>query len=399
MERPSKGQENKSLEVQYADLIGAYKVKVSDIKKIQRRVPQGVAALDTERALRVIDEERHQTHLKLIELGQKLGKAKDDVLVDIIRKDASLESYGLPEFSILSENDIIDTGYWHNPYHFNVNPSTRRPSKEDPPDYYKEEGESVIKSDEVMFVFAIVPIENYGEDELVPPDYEERSKRATALAEEVGGRVFEERDSGYHEAYAKILGVIVPKIDLEKVATTIRDNPGSFRLKSEFYPESVRFSSELLAMAQAALKEITGEEPHLGNLPEAIKGTENLEGKRIIMIDDDTDTLASFVAPLLVATQGKATFVPYGGQTEKELVAEISASGADIVLLDYHLSSLMDGTSVAEALLDSGFPCKVVGFSSDKTADQAFKKVGTMGAINKDPSMPEMSIRKLAEVL
>lgn len=137
MEKPE-NQKEKILEEQYSSLINAYRSKTDEIKRLERRVPQGVIDKETGTVILIIDRERHETHLKLTDLGKQLGKDKDDISVDIIRKDATLDEYGLPEFSILTENDIIDTGDWHNPYYFNVDTDTQRPSTEAPAtNYYK----------------------------------------------------------------------------------------------------------------------------------------------------------------------------------------------------------------------------------------------------------------------
>lgn len=248
-----------------------------------------------------------------------------------------------------------------------------------------------------MFVFAIVPIENYGEEELDPRDYDERVKKADTLAKEVNGKVFEKRDSGYHEAYAKILGVIVPKKDLEKVAGIIRNNPDKYRLG--MYANETKNDLELLHKTNSIIEEITGEKVTLEKLPKPIEGTEALKNKIIAMVDDDEGVFKSFIPHLLVATDGKAIFIPYWGQREKVIIEEIFKSGANVALLDFRLSMGVEGTNIAKALKDRGFSGTIIGFSSDKTADQAFKKAGALGAINKSTNSPEVSLRKLAQIL
>lgn len=399
MERYLESRKEKSPEEQYSDLISVYQSKVSELKRLQRRVPRGVIDEEVGTSIRVVDQERHETHLKLIELGKQLGKSKDEVLVDIIRKDGTLEEYGLPEFSILAENDIIYTDDWHDPYYFNVDTDALRPSTEAIGSYCKRQGESLLKPNEVMLVFAIVPIKNDGEDELYPEDYDERVRRANALAEEIGGKIFEERDSDYHEADAKILGVIVPGKDLEKVAAVIRNNPSKYRIGNEFYSDKVKGGLELLHRANQTIEGITGKKSDLEKLPKPVKGTEILKDKTIVLVDDDGDVFESFIPHLLVATEGKAVFIPHGGQSEEEIVREISESGANVILLDFHLSMGVKGTDIAKALNDKGFPGTIIGFSSDKTADQVFKKAGALGVINKSTNSPEMSIKKLAQIL
>src|SRR3989344_4338303 len=242
--RESFGEEQKFFENQesiaedYFSLLGSYDRMSKRIAAVQRRYPvPGDPEITAE--ISELDKERHKTHLQLLEMGAKLGKEKSDVLVDVIRKQRTLEEYGLPEFSILTENDIIKTDDWHNPYHFNVDSGARLPSSGDEIGWLRERlrergDKREFSKDKFMLVFAIIPIENYGDDELEPDDYVVRVKRAKALAEQMGGEIFEKRDTSYHEAEAKILGIVFPKKDLEEIAGIIRNNPEKFRLGKEF---------------------------------------------------------------------------------------------------------------------------------------------------------------------
>ena len=242
---------------EYREIMERYKAKVKEIRKIEKRSPGGLQNKEIASAIRLIDEERHNIHLELIDFGERLGKDKETVLIDIIRQDCTLEDFGLPEFSISTDEDIITTKDWHNPYYFNVDAKKRRPSKTSSTkgttadyrwDRFRQEeamnnpiikeSEEAIKYDEVMIVFAIVPVDNDGYDNKRPDDFSERQKRAQALAEAVGGKTFQAYDSAYHEGTAEILGVTIPKEDLEKVATIIRENPNKFRIGEQYYSDS-----------------------------------------------------------------------------------------------------------------------------------------------------------------
>jgi hypothetical protein len=400
MEKIRGNQEStKNIEDEYHNLINGYKGKVTKMKKLERKIPQGVVNEEIAAAIRIIDDERHEIHLKLLESGIQIGKNKNDVLVDIIRLDGTMEEYELPEFSILTENDIIDTGYWHNPYYFNVNPDLRRPNITPFSRRVQDEGKSLLKSDEIMIVYSIVPIENYGEDELEPEDYEERIKRAHALAEAVGGRIFEERDTGYHEAEAKILGVIIPKNDLEKVAVMIKKNPDEYRIGQEYYSGEAKNKLEPLDKIRSIIEEITGLKSDLERLPQPIEGTEILQDKKIAMVDDDGEVFEAFIPELIVATNGKAIFIPHGRQSEAELVDEIFETKADIILLDLNLSMGVNGAEIAEMLKKKGFPGEIIGFSSAGSAYMSFYRSGALGAVDKDIDSPVKSIIKLADLL
>ena len=100
---------------------------------------------------------------------------------------------------------------------------------------WRPPNERVLSENDILLVFSVVPIEDYGNEEIKPEDYDERVKRAEALANEIGGEYFEEYCGGYHDTSAKIIGVVIPKVRLEEVAGVIRDNPREFRLRNEFY--------------------------------------------------------------------------------------------------------------------------------------------------------------------
>ena len=245
-------------ELQYRGLLDEYREKFDEIKKVQRRLLAGETQLGA--TLSILDADRHKLHLRLIEAAKKIGKDKEEVLVDIIRRERTLEEYGLPEFSILTSDDIVDTGDWHNRFVFNVDLKTRLPNAESLSEEKINErvpfrasgqeeklpnlGEEQEKPDytdepptdtEVMLVFDIVPIEyddkNWREDSVI------RLRRAEALVKDMGGRIFDSEDSSYHEAYAHIVGVILPKKDLEKITAVIRNNPEKYRIGNEFYSE------------------------------------------------------------------------------------------------------------------------------------------------------------------
>jgi len=239
---------------EYSAFLKRYQSSVKKIKTLQKRYP---VPGDTEimAKLQQLEKDRHEIHLQLLEKAKLLSKNDNDVLIDIIRQNRTLESYGLPEFSILTSEDIAFTGYWHELYMFNVDARSRLPSsaiterrKRDIKRSLKfyerrqtDDEERVadrprgIESDEVMLVFSIVPVSMYGRFEDEPDDYSVRVNRAENLAKELNTDVFEERDSDYHVAEAKVLGVCIRKTELERVVSLIRDNPERFRLGDQFY--------------------------------------------------------------------------------------------------------------------------------------------------------------------
>ncbi len=133
--------------------------------------------------------------------------------------------------------------------------------------------------------------------------------------------------------------------------------------------------------------------------PEVIKGAEVLKDKKIAMVDDEQGVLESFVPDLMTATDGKAAFIKYEGQSIDELTKQIQDAEADLVLLDYHLSEVLKGSDVARALTDNGFSGDMVGFSSDPGAASDFKKEGALGSVDKKAWSPEVSVEQVAQLL
>jgi len=276
---PEKNESGETIDVEkesvlrneYKDLMNVYQRLTRDIKKLERKYPPERRDEASKFEILDIDKERHQTHLQLISIAEQLGKTKDEVIIDIIRWQKSLEEFGLPEFSILNSLDIIDTGPHYRGVQFNVTIYADRPTlynerqtvldepfweeaeipenKLDRADYFKskqfekENFKPVIDDDEVLIVFSvytITPKEKTSRAlgyliENKPIDHEERIHRAEVLADRVGGKFFDKIQGSFHETDARVIGVVIPKKDVEKVAEIIRNNPTQFRLGDKFY--------------------------------------------------------------------------------------------------------------------------------------------------------------------
>lgn len=228
----------------YTAAMEVYQRITKKVRALERRYPQGVRDSEINAEIAVMDKERHQDHLELIKIAKSLSKSKEDVLIDIIRWENSLEEYGLPEFSILKSSDIVDTHGFHSAIAFNIDlrhgkPGAAKPLDE-PFENYVFGGKPyrgatrVIPEDKILLVFSINPIAHEFA-ETYPRDYQERVTRAEALAKEIGGEYFDHYDGAYHTTNTRIIGVVFPKKDLEKVLGIIRKNPGKFRIGKEFY--------------------------------------------------------------------------------------------------------------------------------------------------------------------
>ncbi len=223
---------------EYASKMDVYHDLTNRMRQLEKRYPAERREEATNFEIQDIDKNRHDLHLEMLNIAKNLGKDKNDVLIDIVRWDNSLEEYGLPEFSILKSADVIDTGGFHSATQFNID-STGKPEKPTPLDrnFTDYPGGPAFSDDKVLIVFAVTAVVNYGDVEVRPNHYEERVERAHALAEYniQGGEYFHGQMGGSHETSAYIEGVLIPKNKLEEVCSVIRNNPEKFRLGEEFY--------------------------------------------------------------------------------------------------------------------------------------------------------------------
>lgn len=205
--------------------------------KLRRAQKRGRIATDEETKAEVdaIDRERHEKHQELLRNAEVLGMTAEDVLIDIVRARGNLEDYGLPEFSILTADDFdatSDTVKAHvDPEKGGTGDIFSRP-------YGLRSGVgSLLPKDEVVIVFAIVPL-NEGVDRSTEQgrEYEVREKKAERLAQKIKAEPFYFVDSEYfHTQSVAIAGVKIAGSDLEKVAKVIRENPQEFRVGKQFY--------------------------------------------------------------------------------------------------------------------------------------------------------------------
>lgn len=236
-----------------------------------------------------------------------------------------------------------------------------------------------------MIVFGIVPIHGFDyEEEREPVDYRERVRRATALAEETGGRFFEEIDASNHTASAKILGVIIPIRDMDKVATLIRNNPDKYRLGKDFYSGDLKGTLESLDRINEIIQRVTGKEGKVENLPKQESDLEVLRDKKIVTVSSDGEALKSMIPRMLVATNWKADFLLHRNQSTEDLATQILATEPEVIFLEYFKPSIgVTGPRVAKLLIEKGFKGKIIGFSASPVADKEFKNAGALGSIMK----------------
>ena len=133
--------------------------------------------------------------------------------------------------------------------------------------------------------------------------------------------------------------------------------------------------------------------------PEFLENYMPLKDKIVVVVDDVKAVLENFAPHLIVATNGNALFIEYKGQELDELIQQIMDYNPSIVVMDYHLSENLKGTSVIKALRVQNFQGGAVGFSSDSHTAGAFSAAGAKGSIDKGGHFPEQSVEELANLI
>src|SRR3989344_3035228 len=131
---PESRNEREQILGEYGQQMETYQRITKRVRSLERRYPPDSRDKAISFDILETDKDRHQNHLRLIETAKKLGKSKEDVLVDIIRWENSLQEYDLPEFSILKSSDIVDMQGFHSGIQFNIYEDERRPAPPTPLD-------------------------------------------------------------------------------------------------------------------------------------------------------------------------------------------------------------------------------------------------------------------------
>lgn len=127
-----------------------------------------------------------------------------------------------------------------------------------------------------------------------------------------------------------------------------------------------------------------------------ISGTEVLNGKRIVMLDDSRAVLLAFAPALLIASGGNAFFVHHQEQSLALLATQILEHSPDIILFDYFIAQSMRGTAVVPLVAARSAGTIRIGFSSDEGLEHTFMDSGAHGAVRKNTDDVDESILGLA---
>jgi hypothetical protein len=233
--------ETRELARRYAEQIKAYLANRKELLDFQKEFMSKFTDPEVRTKNDSIDMRLHDKHIALDQLGAQIGKEKVDVLTDIMRGEGKLGWDGLPEFAVLTTDDII-------PFSddFVLGDASFRPRRGElqPREMLHVGGGDTLrmKGDEVMLVYNVVPywgnVNNNEKYSLLAPDDSIRMERGRALAETLGGRFdrFKNAD-GFHLHTISVQGVILPKDQLNYALGVIKSNATAYRLGELFYSE------------------------------------------------------------------------------------------------------------------------------------------------------------------
>lgn len=198
-------------EGEYKRLLSDYKSVWGEIKKLERRY-KTVSNPEIISSLNVLENERHDIHQDILEVGRKIGRGKSDVTADILNNEGNLAELGLPEFSIFKE--AMDRGN----------------------DFYSPERASANTTYLIYDILDSTIGDPYSPRSIIPRLYAGiRDRRANELIKSLGLKLQDFPDGFSHELSHTVCCIAVPNDRLEEIASHIRNDSEKFRLDAAFF--------------------------------------------------------------------------------------------------------------------------------------------------------------------
>ena len=206
-----------------------------------------------DRSTNQIDLDRDSLHKQLIALGKTFDKSKAEVQFDLIRREGNLADYGFPELGVISYEDNdgwfgaqeVDTRtqkfYRETPEaKMNEHDRAERWEPDTTPEVLPVPGLGdvshvhALAEGEVAVLFGAYVDEDLMNDPvaIIPPDFNERWRRASKLALKLGLQVFLDRTMQYHGAVT-VVGVALKPEQLEdEFFREMKKHPETYRVCS-----------------------------------------------------------------------------------------------------------------------------------------------------------------------
>lgn len=204
----------------YQKLLLKYKGVWGNIKQLERKHKNSLTDPEVSYTVLLLEEERHALHLEALEVANKIGKGKNEVLADILNKEGNLEEFGLPEFTLYEEGR----------------------SELDYEDRELSQGCSFLVFD--------VGNSCLGDQYMVRPEIPQLYdsviyNRAGLLVKQFDLQFKDFPNNFSHSITSTIHSIEVPDDQLEKVASFIRSNPNQFRLKEEYFSDNEKQQAKI----------------------------------------------------------------------------------------------------------------------------------------------------------
>ncbi|MBL4644348.1 MAG: hypothetical protein JKX80_00595 [Candidatus Pacebacteria bacterium] len=164
-------------------------------------------------AISEMDIKRHDVHLQLRVLGRKLGKSEHQVDTDVLLAKGSLEGYGLPEFIVITSDDIGD----------GLN----------------------LQEDEMFILFEWESVfEGIYEPVLYTKLLHQRMNELIQLAPEMVQYETADDSAYFHDHTSTMYGVIVKQDNIDEVIKIMHENAGKVRVDPRFFSETEKTKAE-----------------------------------------------------------------------------------------------------------------------------------------------------------
>lgn len=130
--------------------------------------------------------------------------------------------------------------------------------------------------------------------------------------------------------------------------------------------------------------------------PSDLPKYQSLHRKKVLLVDDQLAVIETFIPHLTVATENNFSFILCSkNDSLSELAQQIAKEKADLILLDYHISSTFKGDDLAR-LIKKSHKGLLIGFSSDRDSKQHWIAAKVYARIEKNADEPIESIKSLA---
>lgn len=133
----------------------------------------------------------------------------------------------------------------------------------------------------------------------------------------------------------------------------------------------------------------------------AVAGAQGLQGRSILMVDDNPVVIEPFVEGLVGVTGGHAGALLHKGESAQALADRIVTINPAVTLMDYELKGDLLGNEVVRCLRNAGYKGTVIGFSNyeGNWITDRFREAGADSYVRKQHKKPLETLQALARTI